>query len=278
MAVWAILDRLLDLVGKTTLPDDWRQLMDERLPAWFGWLFSTPWWVPATLAVAAFAWMIWITVPRGKEQADADLLKQQRLMRKEQRLNRTDSDAFRQSEATRSGKTAISGDDREPQYFEARGLFVGQMSVAVDKLEQHGIITITAHCFNATNHPVALRNVSGVVSATAKDSGSFGKLEPPSVSSRWEVHDISYLSLFILGLEQQLSSELAERVHTMGDGDWVSLNFSDLKILFESKNDPKQVATLPIWDGVTIMRTMRRVHCGRVVRATGGTARFRISG
>lgn len=57
--LWTTLPRALDLVGRTTLPEDWQQLMTEKLPAWAAWLFSTPWWVPAILATGLTVWLIW---------------------------------------------------------------------------------------------------------------------------------------------------------------------------------------------------------------------------
>lgn len=56
--VWAALPKALDWVGRTTVPDDWEQLMEEKLPALLGWLFATPWWVPATLATILTIWLI----------------------------------------------------------------------------------------------------------------------------------------------------------------------------------------------------------------------------
>lgn len=69
--LWTTVPKALDWVGRSTLPDDWRQLMDERLPAWAAWLFSTPWWVPALLAAALTFWLMWLSWPRQPKQDDA---------------------------------------------------------------------------------------------------------------------------------------------------------------------------------------------------------------
>lgn len=61
--LWAVVPKALDWVGRSTLPDDWRQLMDDRLPAWAGWLFSTPSWAPVVLAAIATGWLMYITRP-----------------------------------------------------------------------------------------------------------------------------------------------------------------------------------------------------------------------
>src|SRR3546814_5909122 len=65
---WAALPRLLDWVGRSTLPEDWEQLMADKLPAWAAWFFSTSPWVPAILAALLTGWMMWISRPR---KADA---------------------------------------------------------------------------------------------------------------------------------------------------------------------------------------------------------------
>ena len=63
--LWAVLPKALDWVGRSTLPDDWQQLMIEKLPVWSAWLFSTPWWVPALLATILTLWMMWVSWPRA---------------------------------------------------------------------------------------------------------------------------------------------------------------------------------------------------------------------
>lgn len=66
--IWAVVPKALDWVGRTTLPEDWEQLMAEKLPLWAAWLFSTPWWVPAILATALTAWVMWVSWPRDRRE------------------------------------------------------------------------------------------------------------------------------------------------------------------------------------------------------------------
>ncbi len=56
--LWAVVPRVVDWIGRTTLSDDWEQLTDERLPALLNWLFQTPWWVPAILATVLTVWLM----------------------------------------------------------------------------------------------------------------------------------------------------------------------------------------------------------------------------
>lgn len=65
LAIWAVLPKLIDWVGRSTLPEDWEGLMSEKLPAALQWLFSTPWWVPGLLATILTGWLIWASWPRA---------------------------------------------------------------------------------------------------------------------------------------------------------------------------------------------------------------------
>jgi hypothetical protein len=62
--VWVVINALITLIGATTVADDYNQLV-ERLPAFLQWLFSTPWWVPATLATALTVFLVYLSWPRS---------------------------------------------------------------------------------------------------------------------------------------------------------------------------------------------------------------------
>ncbi len=63
--VYAIADFLFDWIGRSTVDDDAAQLVNEKLPAWAEWLFTTPSWVPAGCALFLTGWLIWLTFPRS---------------------------------------------------------------------------------------------------------------------------------------------------------------------------------------------------------------------
>ena len=69
--LWTVVPKAMDWVGRSTLPEDWEQLMADKLPIWAAWLFSTPWWVPALLATLLTACMIWVSWPRQYTAANA---------------------------------------------------------------------------------------------------------------------------------------------------------------------------------------------------------------
>jgi hypothetical protein len=58
--VYFLLDLAFDWIGRSTADDDARQLVNEKLPAFAVWLFSTPSWVPALCALTLTGWLIWL--------------------------------------------------------------------------------------------------------------------------------------------------------------------------------------------------------------------------
>jgi hypothetical protein len=71
--VYTILDILFDWIGRSTVDDDWKQLLNEKLPAWADWLFSTPSWMPGVCAILLTLWLIWLSrSPTERAPANAD--------------------------------------------------------------------------------------------------------------------------------------------------------------------------------------------------------------
>lgn len=52
-----------DWVGRSTLVDDWDQLVNEKLPEFLSWLFQTPWWVPGLITALLCGWLMYVTRP-----------------------------------------------------------------------------------------------------------------------------------------------------------------------------------------------------------------------
>jgi hypothetical protein len=61
---WFLLRLAFDWIGRSTVVDDYNQLV-ERLPRWAEWLFSTPWYVPASCATVLTVFLIWLSLPRS---------------------------------------------------------------------------------------------------------------------------------------------------------------------------------------------------------------------
>ncbi len=60
-----ILKLVVDWIGRTTIVDDFNQLV-ERMPAIVGWIVATPWWVPGGLAGALTAFLMWAGWPTDR--------------------------------------------------------------------------------------------------------------------------------------------------------------------------------------------------------------------
>src|SRR3954452_19639976 len=63
LSAWSLTLGALDWLGRIMLMHDYDQAL-QRLPQWAGWLFSTPWWVPAILASVLTCFLIWLSWPR----------------------------------------------------------------------------------------------------------------------------------------------------------------------------------------------------------------------
>jgi hypothetical protein len=66
--VYAIVDFFFDWIGRSTVDDDAKQFLNEKLPTWADWLFSTPSWVPAVCALVLTLWLIWLSRPHAASQ------------------------------------------------------------------------------------------------------------------------------------------------------------------------------------------------------------------
>lgn len=69
---WFVTQRIFSAIGATTVGEDWDLLVTEKVPTALGWLFSTPWYVPAGCAIALTAFLIWLSWPRKPEANKPD--------------------------------------------------------------------------------------------------------------------------------------------------------------------------------------------------------------
>jgi hypothetical protein len=67
IATWTAVKFVLDWMGRTTMVEDYQEFL-KRLPKWAEWLFSTPGWVPATLASALALFLMWLSWPRERTE------------------------------------------------------------------------------------------------------------------------------------------------------------------------------------------------------------------
>lgn len=60
-----VLKLIADWIGRTTVVDDFNQLV-ERMPIIVGWIVATPWWVPGGLAGVLTAFLMWAGWPAAQ--------------------------------------------------------------------------------------------------------------------------------------------------------------------------------------------------------------------
>jgi hypothetical protein len=69
---WFLVQQAVMWIGASTVVDDF-SLLVERLPRGVEWLFTTPWYVPAGLATALTAFLMWLAWPRAQFATTAPL-------------------------------------------------------------------------------------------------------------------------------------------------------------------------------------------------------------
>lgn len=250
--LWAILPKALDWIGRTTLPDDWGQLMDERLPAVLQWLFSTPWWVPAALATLLTGWLIWASWPRRDEP--------------------TISAAQEQAPAEHDeSPTDANQEDKPNEYaghpFKSDGLYVGTMRVSLGMLDQRQV-EISMTCFNGTGHAIIVRKVSGNIRVVAtKDKKQLEEQELPAalVSDRFDMtKPIGSYAEFTISLEQPVTKKIADILAELDGSHSASFYLENLNVMVSPVLFPEKLFRLPQWDGVRLSRNGEQPHWGRI--------------
>ncbi len=64
---WLVVQGVVNWIGRSTVVDDFNLLV-ERLPGVVGWLYTTPWWVPAGLGSLLTGFLIWLAWPTRPDE------------------------------------------------------------------------------------------------------------------------------------------------------------------------------------------------------------------
>jgi len=67
--LWTGASMLMNWIGRSTLPEDSQTALGVATQG-LNWLFSTPWWVPGLLALAATGFFVWANWPRRTIETD----------------------------------------------------------------------------------------------------------------------------------------------------------------------------------------------------------------
>ena len=261
--LWATVPKALDWVGRSTLPDDWRQLMAEKLPAVAAWLFSTPWQVPTVMALLLTAWMMWVTRP----QALPTPLPVEG--------GRADPPPVAALETSQEDAPASVTPPFDPS-----GLYVGLMQVDTQHLAERRVIEVVALCFNATGHPSDIQRVAGAIKVSeVKNRTKIELFEMPPpwlLDDRTTVRGIKNHAEFMVVPEQRLPPDVTAKFSELREGYDLHLDLDALDVLVGSHDEPQPNTRLPLWRGMRLYRDQSRPQVGRDARATGLNVTFKL--
>ena len=231
--------------------------MAEKLPAWAAWLFSTPWWVPAILAVALTAWMMWITFPRkslaGAVTGDAGLIEAHAKLAHETRMADKAKRVLPERGATFFPPTVTQSD---PPPFKAENVYVGQVFVEIDRAAIDNVVFFLFRCFNGSGNGINIKNPTGRIRVGQSKDGTgidFGDMQSaPSYVEGVRTDNIKPGEEFELRLEQRISVELASNLALFPASTSFTFGFNGLEILLQSVRW-HTTEKLRMWDGASIL-------------------------
>lgn len=234
--------------------------MGDQLPAFLGWLFSTPWYVPGFLAAALTGWVMWITRPATSLVAPSPE-PQPRL------ADISRSPAPVSQTLPLQAETVEIKTDPSPS-FNPKGLHVGFMQIDARDVGEEGVIQIVAFCFNATGYPLDLFQVNGAIrveEAVAGNRTDLGLLPRPWFSeANTPLVNIPGFIEFPLFLEQPVPPAIAERFTKLEGAHTLSLLLSDLEVMVAAHDAPHHKIRVPLWGGIVAHRDGQKMQFGRI--------------
>ncbi len=149
------------------------------------------------------------------------------------------------------------------------GFYVGDIRADAQRLAGKRQIDISIAGFNATGETISVSRVAGHVLYRKAIGGSLGDrvqlVHLQIVSDTGRSSEVANLAELSVVLRVTFSAEIAaEAEAVIARGDLVHLRFGELKILVHVANDPKRIAQLPLWDGVTIGKNHTSIATGRI--------------
>ncbi len=218
--------------------------MGEKLPAWSAWLFSTPWWVPALLALAMTCWMIWLSWPRqfARELPEADTKTVK---------NQIPSELLPSPDVTTYGE---------------KGIYIGRVFVETDKLEDDLVMLFVAMGFNASGYAFKIESVEGCISFVSNlVEGSTEKIELPTprfAAERGQTGKVPNLSEFMYSFEQRVPKALVSQILDSATKKNAEFNFDKLTVTVASESTKLR---LPLWQAITIRKPWEQFSTGRIL-------------
>jgi hypothetical protein len=159
-----------------------------------------------------------------------------------------------------------------PTHLLEESLYVAEVNVSANRLDNEHWLEIAVRVFNATLHPLKVVSVSGYVDVallagtTLPDEGKFNLPTPSLLSDRSNIHDIPHLTEVMVVLQQLAPPDRVKQMQHALSGDGIHFYFDNLHIDFASLQDGTVITRLFIPGGV-FLRQRSGLFSGRVTRA-----------
>jgi hypothetical protein len=149
------------------------------------------------------------------------------------------------------------------------GLYVGNMQVDAQHLNEEMHLTITISGLNSTGEAIAINRVLGSISCRAEVNGVWTEMEqlpqavllheglPDTFADRREVSVV---------LRQHLLRATADRMSSvLADGASIYLEFGACDVIAQAAAAPERTARLPLWDAVALTKRSDAIAVARVI-------------
>jgi len=220
------------------------------------WLFTTPWYVPAALAVIITSFLIYTLRESQPVLAPSD-----QILASPQPIEIAPDTDLQDANSTKL-------QDR---------IYVARMFVDVHPLDADHYVSIGAACLNLYDRTLTLRQTSGVISLAYRSSEPGSSYETVSLMAPQVLGDFSEptalpKSKFSISLNQIIPGAHVTRLsETLHAGGIVEFNFSDLQLELVSSSGEEYYFKL--WHGVHISFSTESPYINRVTIGTGTTRR-----
>jgi hypothetical protein len=144
-------------------------------------------------------------------------------------------------------------------------LYIGQMSINFDRLDNHSCLEINIKGFNGSMNPIFISGIEGYILLSyvgADGKSATHPLQLPAILTLQADREVPRYSEINLTIEQRVDDGVAKTVSAMiSSGKQVSFDFRVLKIYASHK---RKSVMLPLFDGINCSISSEKVHCARV--------------
>jgi hypothetical protein len=140
--------------------------------------------------------------------------------------------------------------------------------IGIDKLESEHWVEITIRGFSAHFRPVHVTEITGHATYSFEEgpgiSPSLGALPTPAIMPTFG-RELAPYKEFDICLQQIIPAQIVRNAaSTLSSGLRVTLGFENLKIKVNPLGKRKEVARLPLWDGVSMDKNPDKLSFGQV--------------